>query len=96
MGRVLLALITAVPIFALGTWVGAWWSTRSGPTRSQVSDRELDFQERMATLQHHTDLLERARRAALDGEPGLANIYAEAAERVLRLTDPPDPRRDPA
>ncbi|MFP5488072.1 MAG: hypothetical protein ACLGHQ_07185 [Acidimicrobiia bacterium] len=94
MGRVLLVLVGAVPVFALGTWAGAWWSTRAGSGRPLPSDRELDFQERMATLQHHTDLLERARRAALDGEPGLANIYAEAAERVLSLTDDPQQRRD--
>lgn len=97
MGRVLLAVLLAAPIFALGAWAGASWATRSGSGRPQPSDRELEFQERMATLQHHADLLERARRAALDDEPGLANIYAEAAERVLRLTDPPDQdlHRDP-
>ena len=90
MARVLLVLVGAVPVFLVGAAVGAWWSSRVA-TRPGVTDRELDFQERMATLQHHTELLERARRAALDGEPGLANIYAEAAERVLRLADPPDP-----
>ena len=92
MVRVLLVVLGAVPVFALGAAAGAWWQAR-GPTQ-QVSDRELAFRERMATLQHHTDLLERARQAALDGEPGLANIYAEAAERVLRLADPPDASAD--
>lgn len=91
MARLLIVALTGLPFLLIGVAIGAWWSARRAPDGSSVSDRELDFRERMATLQHHTELLERARRAALDGEPGLANIYSEAAERVLRLADPPGP-----
>jgi hypothetical protein len=87
MARLLLVLLAGAPFLLVGIGVGAWWTARSSGPGPQVSDRELEFRERMAMLQHHTDLLERSRRASLDGEPGLANIYAEAAERVLRLTD---------
>ena len=91
MARVLLVALAGVPFVLLGAWLGSWWTSRSSSGGTTATDRELDFRERMATLQHHTDLLERARRAALDGEPGLANIYSEAAERVLRLADRADP-----
>ncbi len=87
MGRVLLVLVTGIPFVAIGAvgalLVGRWSGRSAGP----VSDRELDFRERIAVLNHHTDLLERSRRASLDGDHGLANIYAEAAERVLRLAE---------
>ena len=92
MARLVLVALTGVPFLLIGAWLGVWWSSRSGSGgTTTATDRELDFRERIATLQHHTDLLERARRAALDGEPGLANIYSEAAERVLRLVDRADP-----
>jgi len=87
MGRVLLVLVTGIPFVAIGA-VGALLVDRwSGRSTGPVSDREMEFRERIAVLNHHTDLLERSRRASLDGDHGLANIYAEAAERVLRLTE---------
>jgi len=94
MARLALVALTGVPFLLIGVWLGVWSSSRNrSGGAATVTDRELDFRERMATLQHHTDLLERARRAALDGEPGLANIYSEAAARVLRLADRVDPDR---
>lgn len=90
MARLLLGLAIGVPFFALGGVFGAWWTGRRS-AEPTTSERELEFRERMATLQHHTDLLERARRASLDGEPGLANIYSEAADRVLEMLERPSP-----
>lgn len=87
MSRLLLVLLAGVPFALLGAGVGVWWTARSNASARPTSDRELEFRERIATLQHHTELLERARQASLAGEPGLANIYAEAAERVLRLVE---------
>lgn len=91
MGRVLLMLVVGVPFLAIGAALGAMfggrWTGSSLGAGGSASDREMDFRERMAVLQHHTDLLERSRRASVDGDHGLANIYAEAAERVLRLTE---------
>ncbi|MCB0966590.1 MAG: hypothetical protein KDB37_07110 [Ilumatobacter sp.] len=84
MARLLLAFAVAIPFLALGFALGAWWAPRGVPT---ASDRELEYRERIATLQHHTELLEQSRKASLAGDAGLANIYAEAAERVLELVE---------
>ena len=84
MARLALLFVTGLPFLAIGFGIGMWWATRTPPASSE---RELEFRERMATLQHHTELLERSRQASRSGDAGLANIYAEAADRVLDLAD---------
>lgn len=91
MARVLLVVLIGVPFGALGFGLGLWWSGRGA---APPSPREFEFRERLAVLDHHTALLERARRAALADQHGLANIYSEAAERVLRLSYSDDAGRD--
>lgn len=92
MARVLLVLLAGIPLVAIGFGAGMWWVGRQiDRAAAPRSARELDFAERMATLRHHTDLLERARQASLADEPGLANIYSEAAERVLKLIESDGP-----
>jgi hypothetical protein len=45
---------------------------------------------RVMALREHSHLLAKARRASLRKQDGLANIYAEGAERVLELVERPD------
>ena len=45
---------------------------------------------RVMALREHSRMLAKARRASLRKQDGLANIYAEGAERVLELVERPD------